>query len=86
MNTDTYEETNTDLDVDMELDFDENLLLSTGIAGFEIAYATSNKEAIKKANKRSAKQKYLTRQKLDSIREKRSIERELNSFSDYWDM
>ncbi|MCI2283636.1 hypothetical protein L3081_09845 [Colwellia sp. MSW7] len=64
---------------------DENLLFSSGIAGFEIAYGTTNKEMIRKNIKKKAKQKYHTRQKLDSLHEKRTIEKELNSFSDYWD-
>tara|TARA_R110001583_G_scaffold561_4_gene4985 strand:- start:11452 stop:11688 length:237 start_codon:yes stop_codon:yes gene_type:complete len=78
MNTDTYEDT--------DIDIDENLIFSSGIAGFEIAYGTTNKEMIRKNIKKTAKQKYHTRQKLDSIHEKRTIEKEQNSFSDYWDM
>lgn len=80
MNIITYE------DNDIDMDVDENLIFDSGIAGFEIAYGSANKEMIRKTIKKTAKQKYLTRQKLDSIREKRSIEKALNSFSDYWDI
>lgn len=72
MNIDTY----ADTDIDDDLSFD------TGIAGFEIAYGSTNKATIRK----TAKQKYRVRQKLDSLTEKRSLDRQLNSLSDYWDM
>jgi len=76
MSIDIYEDTNTDVEIDDDSDFE------TGIAGFEIAYGSGNKKAIRKA----AKSKYHIRQKLDSINEKRSLDRQLNSFSNYWDM
>ncbi|MGV2873640.1 hypothetical protein [Colwellia sp. E150_009] len=87
MNINTYEdsEAEADIDTDIDIDIDENLLFSSGIAGFEIAYGTTNKEMIRKNVKKKAKQKYHIRQKLDSLHEKRTIEKELNSFSDYWD-
>jgi hypothetical protein len=95
MNINTYEEaaTGLDMDIDIDLDLDEDtdtdtdtdLVFDTGIAGFEIAYGSKNKEMIKKNLKKSARQQYQTRQKLDSIREKRTFEKENNSFSDYWD-
>ncbi|MBU2923825.1 hypothetical protein Q4506_15355 [Colwellia sp. 4_MG-2023] len=91
MNINTYEDASTDLDMDIDLDLEEDidadadLIFDTGIAGFEIAYGSKNKEMIKKNLKRSARQQYQTRQKLDSIREKRTFEKENNSFSDYWD-
>tara|TARA_R110002050_G_scaffold42525_6_gene102399 strand:+ start:43 stop:309 length:267 start_codon:yes stop_codon:yes gene_type:complete len=87
MNINTYEdsEADADIDTDIDIDIDENLLFSSGIAGFEIAYGTTNKEMIRKNVKKKAKQKYHIRQKLDSLHEKRTIEKELNSFSDYWD-
>lgn len=72
MNVDTYE--STDIDDDFNVD--------TGIAGFEIAYGTANIKAIRK----SSKQKSHIRQKLNSLSEKRSLDRQLNSLSDYWDM
>ncbi|KXJ49907.1 hypothetical protein [Cognaticolwellia aestuarii] len=72
MNIDTY----ADTDIDDDLNFD------TGIAGFEIAYGSTNKTAMRK----TAKQKYQVRKRLDSLTEKRSLDRQLNSLSDYWDM
>ena len=72
MNIDTY----ADTDIDDDLNFD------TGIAGFEIAYGSTNKTAMRK----TAKQKYQIRQRLDSLTEKRFLDRQLNSLSDYWDM
>ena len=72
MSVDTYK--NTDIDDDLNFD--------TGMASFEVAYGSSNKEAMR----RTAKHKYHIRQKLDSLSEKRSLDRQLNSFSDYWDM
>lgn len=67
MSIDTYEEIDNNLD--------------SGIAGFEIAYSSANKEAIRKAKNNQ----YHVKQKLDSINEKRSLDRQLNSFSDYWE-
>ena len=72
MNIDTY----ADTDIDDDLNFD------TGIAGFEIAYGSTNKTAMRK----TAKQKYQVRKRLDSLTEKRSLDRQLNSLSAYWDM
>ena len=72
MNIDTYDDT----DIDDDSNFD------TGIAGFEIAYGSTNKKAIRK----TAKQTYRIRQRLDSLSEKRYLDRQLNSLSDYWDM
>lgn len=83
MNIDTYEE--AEPSIDMDIDEETDLIFDTGIAGFEIAYSTKNKEIIKKNIKRTAKEQYQTRQKLDSIREQRKIDKEINSFSDYWD-
>ncbi|SEK42839.1 hypothetical protein SAMN05216262_101337 [Colwellia chukchiensis] len=71
MNIDSY----ADPDIDDDLNFD------TGIAGFEIAYSSSNKTVMRK----TAKQKYQTRQRLDSLNEKRFLERQLDTLSDYWD-
>lgn len=72
MNIDTYDDT----DIDDDSNFD------TGIAGFEIAYGSTNRKAIRK----TAKQTYRIRQRLDSLSEKRYLDRQLNSLSDYWDM
>lgn len=72
MNVDTHKST----DIDEDLNFD------TGISDFEIAYGSTNKKAMGK----TAKHKYHIRQKLDSLSEKRSLDRQLNSLSDYWDV
>lgn len=89
MNINTYEDSDAnadvDTDIDIDMDIDENLLFSSGIAGFEIAYGTTNKEMIRKNIKKKVSQKYHIRHKLDSLHEKRSMDRELNSFSDHWD-
>ena len=66
---------NVDTEIDSNFDFD------TGIAGFEIAYGSTNKKAIRKISKH----KNHIRQKLNSLSEKRFLDRQLNSLSDYWD-
>ncbi len=88
MNVDAYDDTDldpeSDIDVeadDVDLDLDEALDFDSGIAGFEIAYGSINKKAIRK----TAKQKHRIRQKLDSLREKRYLERQVDTLSDYWD-
>jgi hypothetical protein len=48
----------------------------------EITYGSSNT----KGSKKSVDKQYYIRQKLDSINEQRSLDRQLNSFSHYWDM
>ena len=70
MDIDTYDDTDINSD-----EFD------SGIAGFEIAYGTGNKKAMR----RTAKHKYYIKQKLDSLHEKRFIDRQLDTLSDYWD-
>lgn len=77
MSIDIYTDTDSEIEMDEDLDLD----FETGIAGYEIAYGSVNKKAIRK----TAKNKYHIRQKLDSINEKRSLDRQLNSFSHYWD-
>ena len=64
---------------DTDIDIDNNL--DSSIAGFEIADCSANKKAIRKTKNNQDHVK----QKLDSINEKRSLDRQLNSFSDYWD-
>ena len=71
MDIDTYD----DIDIDDDDEFD------TGIAGFEIAYGTGNKKAIR----RTAKYRYHIKQKLDSLHEKRFINRQIDTLSDFWD-
>ena len=99
MNIETFEDNDINLSVDIDIendinndiddinddDDDNDLIFNSGIAGFEIAYGSKNKEMIKRNFKRTAKEQYQTRQKLDSIREKRAFEKENNPFSDYWD-
>ena len=72
MSVDTFDDTDIDIDDNLEVDIDD----------FKISYGSSNIKAIKK----TIKQKYHIRQKLDSINEKRNLNRELDSFSKYWDL
>ena len=67
----TYDETDT---IDDEID--------AGIAGYEIAYSSTHKTVTRK----SAKQRYRIRQKLDSLYENKMLDKQINSLSDYWDM
>ena len=66
------------LDAYADLDVNNNLSNDLDIEDFEMA---SNKPALRK----SSKNKYITRQKLDLINEQRSLDRQLDSFSNYWD-
>jgi hypothetical protein len=70
MSFDTY--------ADTEIDVNNNFLGDSNIKGFEIG---GNKQALRKASKN----KYMVRQKLDLINEKKSLARQLDSFSNYWD-
>jgi hypothetical protein len=74
MNIDTYADSDTDIDDDSNFD--------TDTASFEIESGSTNKKTIRK----TAKQNYQIRQRLYSLNEKRFLDRELNSLSDYWDM
>jgi|GEM_PF-1122826 len=67
-----------------ELDFEDSAStdFAPGIAGYEIAYGSSNKSIIKK----KAKQQNRIKQKLDLINEKKRFERDTNPLSDYWEM
>lgn len=71
MSIDTYDDTDIDIDNNVDTDIDD----------FEISYGSTNKKAIRK----TMKYKYHIRQKLDSITEQRTLDRELDSFSKYWD-
>lgn len=71
------------ISIDTDEDIDNNL--DSGIAGFEIAYNSANKEAIRKAIRKAKNNQLHVKQKLDSINEKRSLDRQLDSFSNYWD-
>ncbi|MBA6232036.1 MULTISPECIES: hypothetical protein [unclassified Colwellia] len=59
-----------------------NSNFNTSITGFEISNGSANKKEISNI----AKQKYLIKEKLDLLNEKRFLDRQLNSLSDYWDM
>jgi hypothetical protein len=61
-----------------EIDVNNNFLGDSNIRGFKVA---GNKQALRKASKN----KYMVRPKLDLINEKRSLARQLDSFSNYWD-
>jgi uncharacterized protein YdcH (DUF465 family) len=67
------------MSIDTYEDTDNNL--DSDIADFEIAGSSANKKAITKAKKNQ----YHVKEKLNSINEKRSLDRQLNSFSDYWE-
>ncbi|AOW76348.1 MAG: hypothetical protein ACI9O3_001068 [Colwellia sp.] len=72
MNIDTYESTG----------IGSNLNFNPGITGFEVTSVSANKKEISNI----AKQKYLVKERLDILNEKRFLDRQLNSLSDYWDM
>ncbi|GLX79778.1 hypothetical protein tinsulaeT_31180 [Thalassotalea insulae] len=74
MNLDNYDDTDLAIDDDLT---DGN---DSGIAGFEIAYGSSNKTLIK----RTAKQKGRARHRLELLKEKRHLDREIDTLSDYW--
>ncbi|WP_394172451.1 PA3496 family putative envelope integrity protein [Thalassotalea litorea] len=69
-----------DYDDDFETEIDDDEYQATGLAGFEIAYGSKNKQALKKA----AKTKLKIKRRLDSLLEQRQLERELGSF--YYDL
>ncbi|XQW86206.1 hypothetical protein ACOYR1_05620 [Thalassotalea piscium] len=70
-----------DLYDDNTIEIDDDLSVSSGIAGFEIAYGTPKKAMIR----RTLKQKHRIKEKLESLCEKRRFDRETNTLSDYWD-
>lgn len=74
MNINVYD----DSDCDVDDEFNEDI----GIQGFEIAYVSTNTKTIRK----SARQKHRVREKLHSLHEKRYLDRQLNTLSDYWEM
>jgi hypothetical protein len=76
MDINTYADSDTDTDIDNDSNFD------TDTASFEIDSGSTNKKIIRK----TAKQNYQIRQRLYSLNEKKFLDRELNSLSDYWDM
>jgi hypothetical protein len=82
MNINTYADSDTDTDTDTDTDIDIDSNFDTALVSFEIDSGSTNKKAIRK----TAKQNYQIRQRLDSLNEKRFLDRELNSLSDYWDM
>lgn len=56
-------------------DFESDSYLDTGISGFEIAYGTVNKTAIKQ----KAKRKLQTKRKIDLLQENRRLARETDT-------
>lgn len=78
MNIDKSE--STDIEINSHSGFD------SAITAFEIAHDSEIHLKNKKAIRQAVKDKYIIRQKLDSINEKRSLDRQLNSFSHYWDI
>ena len=70
MSFDTY--------ADTDMDVNNNLSSNSDIEGFEVV---GNKQVPRKASKN----KYMIRQKLDLINEQKSLDRQLDSFSNYWD-
>ena len=80
MNVDSYDETDLNIEDDTDLEIDEDLDSFAGIAGFEIAYGSSNKTVIK----RTAKQRHRARHKLEMLNEKRHLDRQIDTLSDYW--
>ena len=67
-------------DYDDDVDVDEELL--SGISGYEIAYSNPQKTKLRK----TAKQKYRIKQKIESLYERRRFDKETNTLSDYWEM
>ncbi len=66
-------------------EYDDNDLVDdsyfdTGIAGFEIAYTSESKTAIKK----TAKNKLYVKRKLDMLQEKRQLAKATDMFYDEW--
>lgn len=68
-------DTNTELD----LDVDNNLTSSLDLEDFEVS---GNRKSLGK----ESKNKYIVRQKLDLINEQRALNRQLDSFSSYWEL
>lgn len=60
---------------DIDIAVNNNLSSASGIE------VVANKQALRK----TSKDKYTIRQKLDLINEQRSLDRQLDSFSNYWD-
>jgi hypothetical protein len=76
MSFDTYAD--TDISVNNNLSCVSDIEGFEGFEGFEVA---GNKQALRK----TSKDKYMIRQKLDLINEQRSLDSQLDSFSHYWD-
>ena len=56
------------------------------IVASDVAHSSVILPNNKKSPKQAVKDKYSFRQKLYSINEQRSLDRQLNSFSHYWDI
>tara|TARA_B110000467_G_C18277963_1_gene456685 strand:+ start:369 stop:605 length:237 start_codon:yes stop_codon:yes gene_type:complete len=77
---------NIDKSESTEIEINSHSGFDSTIAAFEIAHGSVIPPNNKKALKKAVKDKYSIRQKLDSINEQRSLDRQLNSFSHYWDI
>ena len=64
-----------------DTDIADDSYLDTGISGFEIAYGTGNKTAIK----RKAKRKLQVKRKLDLLQENRRLAKEIDTLYDEWE-
>lgn len=60
----------------------DDLDFNTSITSFDFFHGTSNKEVIKKTDKT----KHQIKQELDALNEKRFLDKQLDSFSDYWEV
>lgn len=58
-----------------DANFDDDSYLETGISGFEIAYGSKNKIAIKQ----KVKKKLEIKRRLDSLEERRRLSREIDT-------
>jgi len=64
-----------------DISLDDASYFDNGILGFEIAYGSGNKTAIK----RKTKHKLVVKRKLDTLHEKRWLNRETNTLYDQWE-
>ena len=66
---------------DGDIDLIDDSYGDTGILGFEIAYGSSNKTAIKK----NARRKLQVKKRLDSLRETKQLSRNIDTLYDDWE-
>ncbi len=70
-----------DASLDENISLDDDSCFNSGISGFEIAYGSGNKTAIKK----KTKHKLIVKKRLDMLREKRWLDQETNTLFDEWE-